>query len=81
MGDPFARKVVVHQYTAAVRIALKTLLIQPGESLESYLNGRVFAGVKGVTLQPDANDAAGFAAFMRQYESGLAAERAAVESL
>ena len=62
-------------------LAAYRLLRAPGESLESYLNGRVFAGVKGVTLQPDANDAAGFAAFMRQYESGLAAERAAVESL
>lgn len=62
-------------------LAAYRLLRAPGESLESYLAGRVFAGVKGVTLQPDANDAAGFAAFMRQYESGLAAERAAVESL
>jgi sugar (pentulose or hexulose) kinase len=52
-----------------------------GESLEAYLADRVFAGNAGICVEPDPEDARGFAAFMREYENGLAIERAAVESL
>ncbi len=54
---------------------------QPGESLEAYLDQRVFAGKLGDTIAPDASDVAGFTAYMRRYQAGLAIERAAVESL
>ena len=52
-----------------------------GESLADYLEEKVFAGAKGVTLKPDAEDVKGFEAFMERYNSGLAIERAAVERL
>lgn len=52
-----------------------------GESLEAYLNEKVFAAENPLTIAPDANDVAGFAAFMERYKRGLAIERAAVEGL
>jgi sugar (pentulose or hexulose) kinase len=52
-----------------------------GETLEAYLADRVFAGNAGVCVEPDPEDTRGFAAFMREYEKGLAIERAAVEHL
>lgn len=51
------------------------------ESLAGYLESKVFAGSKGVTMEPDAEDVKGFEAFMERYERGLAIERAAVESI
>lgn len=50
------------------------------EPLEDYLEKRVFAGQKSVTIQPDAADCAGFAEFIKAYQIGLAVERAAVEA-
>lgn len=50
-----------------------------GQSLEDYLEHRVFAGQAGSTLEPDPADAQGFAAFIRAYTEGLAVERAAVD--
>ena len=52
-----------------------------GETLEAYLSERVFGGVKCVTEQPDAQDAQGFAAYLRRFDAILPAERAAVASL
>ena len=52
-----------------------------GESLEDYLTDRVFAGVAGTTLRPEAADVAGFDAWLSQYKRGLTAERAAVDTL
>lgn len=52
-----------------------------GETLENYLNEKVFAGAKGVTVEPDAEDVKGFEEFMKRYAKGLAIERAAVEGL
>jgi len=52
-----------------------------GESLEDYLENRVFAGQNGKTIAPDAADTAGFKAYMELYKKGLAAERTAVDSL
>ena len=52
-----------------------------GESLEDYLENRVFANANCVTVCPEESDAAGFAAYMQQYKAGLAVERAAVENL
>ncbi len=53
----------------------------PGETLEAYLENRVFAGEKGVRVEPDAGDQAGFAAYLERYRAGLAIERAAVQAL
>ncbi|TYP73219.1 xylulokinase [Paenibacillus methanolicus] len=52
-----------------------------GETLEQYLNERVFAGQTGETLSPDAKDVEGFETFMDRYKQGLAIERAAVTHL
>lgn len=52
-----------------------------GESLEDYLSAHVFAGVSGTTVEPDADDAAGFARYIARYRALLAVERAAVEQL
>ena len=51
---------------------------EEGESLGDYLNNKVFANAKGVTLAPDPEDVKGFEAYLQNYVSGLAAEKAAV---
>ena len=52
-----------------------------GESLGDFLENRVFKGESGETLSPDIADVNGFNDFMRSYNAGLAAERAAVDGL
>jgi len=52
-----------------------------GEDLGAYLNEKVFAGMKSVTLDPDPVDVAGFDKFMERYIACLPVERAAVDSL
>jgi len=52
-----------------------------GETLDVYLNEKVFAGQEGSTMAPDPADIAGFEEFMKSYVPVLAAERAAVETL
>lgn len=54
---------------------------EAGESLEDYLNHKVFAGQEGEEVQPDERDVQGFNEFMVRYKAGLAIERAAVENL
>lgn len=51
------------------------------QQLADYLNARVFAGAEGSCMQPDTDDAAGFAAYMEKYRAGLAAEEAAVAAI
>ncbi len=52
-----------------------------GETLEEYLNARVFAGAKGTTLAPDQADVDGFNAYIQRYKALLAVEKAAVDTL
>lgn len=52
-----------------------------GETLEAYLEAKVFAGAEGSTVAPEQRDVEGFAAFMERYQKGLGIERAAVEGL
>ena len=52
-----------------------------GETLEAYLTNRVFAGVSGTTLAPDADTAAGFAAYVEAHKKLLAVERTAIDTL
>lgn len=54
---------------------------EEGESLENYLQQKVFAGRQGKTIAPDPLDVAGFNEFMKRYTQGLTIERAAVENL
>ncbi|MBS3955215.1 MAG: FGGY-family carbohydrate kinase [Methylomicrobium sp.] len=51
------------------------------QTLEDYLNKKVFANEKGSTIAPDKKDVDGFAAFMTRYKTGLGIERAAVEGM
>ena len=52
-----------------------------GETLANYLQNRVFAGAASTTLNPDAADEAGFAAFLKEYKKALCTERTAVETM
>ena len=52
-----------------------------GETLEAYLDQKVFTGMKSVVLEPDPKDVAGFETFMERYVAVLPAERAAVETM
>ncbi len=52
-----------------------------GESLEHYLSERVFAGLSGSTVQPDAADVEGFNRYLQRYQAMLDVERRAVELL
>ena len=50
------------------------------ETLESFLDNKVFADQESSTLDPKPEGVAGFNAFMDSYMKGLFIERAAVES-
>ena len=52
-----------------------------GETLDDYLNNKVFAGQEGTTMSPDKADVEGFDKFIETYKAGLPVERAAVDSL
>ena len=52
-----------------------------GETLDDFLNNKVFAGNTGVEMQPDPEDVAGFDVFTARYKAVLPIERAAVDSL
>lgn len=54
---------------------------RPGDTLEDYLQDQVFAQAKGEELPPDPADAAGFAAYLKRYQAGLAVERTAGAAL
>jgi hypothetical protein len=54
---------------------------EQNESLEAYLNDKVFAGESSLTISPVQKDVEGFATFMERYKAGLVIEKAAVEAL
>ncbi len=51
------------------------------ESLEDYLDNKVFADMKAITEKPSATDMAGFDAYIERYKKMLEAEKAAVAAL
>lgn len=51
-----------------------------GETLEDYLNYKVFVGMSGSTLAPDAADVAGFEIFAESYKACLPAQRCAADN-
>ena len=51
------------------------------ESLDSFLDSKVFGDMLGDSVAPDAEDAEGFKKYMNRYRAGLAIERAAVDNL
>jgi sugar (pentulose or hexulose) kinase len=62
-------------------LAAYMLRKEEGESLETYLEQKVFGENAGVSVEATEEDTRGFAAFMERYKRGLAVERAAVEHL
>ena len=52
-----------------------------GETLEQYLNDKVFGGMPSTTMQPDPADKAGFDAYLARYNAVLDAEKACVKGL
>jgi len=54
---------------------------EDAETLDDFLNNKVFAGEEAVTIAPDPEDAKGFDAFIASYKLGLLAERGAVDGL
>ncbi len=52
-----------------------------GETLEDYLDNKVFATAKSSTLMADASDIAGFNVFLSRYKKALPLERTATEVL
>lgn len=51
------------------------------ESLEDFLENKVFKDVEGQEISPDPIDVKGFEVFMERYQGGLAIEQAAVDHL
>lgn len=49
------------------------------QTLQAYLSACVFKDMNGSTVSPDPADAAGFAAYIKRYQAGIAAERAAAQ--
>ena len=49
-----------------------------GETLEKFLSDKVFADSESLTIAPDADDEAGFSAWLADYEKYLPAEKAAI---
>lgn len=54
---------------------------EPKETLEDFLDQKVFAEGKSETVNPDPEDSAGFAEFMKSYTRCLSVEQAAVNAL
>ena len=52
-----------------------------GETLPDYLDNKVFADAKAVTLMADEKDVAGFNIFLTRYKKALLMERCATEVL
>ena len=52
-----------------------------GETLEDYLDNKVFADAVSVTLMAETSDIAGFSVFLSRYRKALPMERCATEVL
>jgi sugar (pentulose or hexulose) kinase len=53
---------------------------EDGETLDHFLDEKVFAGNEGTSLDPDPKGVEGFNIFMERYMKGIPIERAAVDS-
>ena len=60
---------------------LAAYMDRSGESLEEFLSREVFASARSVTLQPEKADVDGFNKYLTAFKAGLAAERAALETI
>lgn len=62
-------------------LAAYALWREPGETLEDYLDNKVFANAKTSTLTADESEILGFAQFLNRYRKALDVERAAIETM
>ena len=62
-------------------LAAYMLWKENGETLEDYLENKVFAGAKSFTLTADEIDIAGFNTFLARYKAALPVEKLAAEVL
>ena len=62
-------------------LAAYTLWKEDGETLEDYLDNKVFANARSSTLMATEEEIAGFNAFVKQYAKSLPVEQAAVSTL
>ncbi len=62
-------------------LAAYMLRKQKGESLPDYLDNKVFAGAKSVTLMAEPSDIEGFKSFLTIYRKALPMEQAAIAAL
>ena len=53
---------------------------EEGETLDSYLEEKVFKGQEGICIEPVPEDIEGFDTFIERYKAGLPIEKAAVEA-
>jgi sugar (pentulose or hexulose) kinase len=60
---------------------LASYMANKTETLEDFLERKVFAGNAGTTITPDERDRQGFLKYMERYEAGLAVQRSAVENI
>ena len=54
---------------------------EEGETLEDYLNSKVFAGNEGTKIEPDSDDVEGFEAFTERFKKGISIEQEAIAKL
>ena len=54
---------------------------EEGETLEDFLNKKIFASMASDTLEADADDIEGFEKFTKRYADCIPAEKAAIETL
>ena len=64
-----------------VKAQIDEFCASAGQTLEEYLRDAIFANAEGSTVQPDAADSRGLAAFLQQYTRCLAVERAAADAM
>lgn len=61
-------------------LAAYTVNREDNETLEEYLQTRVFDKYEGSTIAPDPEDVKGFGEYMKAYKKGVAIEKCAVEN-
>jgi sugar (pentulose or hexulose) kinase len=62
-------------------LAAYTVCKEKDESLEAFLEQKIFADSRISTIQPDPNNVKGFEAYLKHYKAALEVEKAAVENL
>jgi len=62
-------------------LAAYTASKEAGETLDDFLNKKIFVDSKVVTIEPDPEDVKGFTAYMENYKAALKVERTAIEVL